>query len=61
MNVRQIVLDMLGVESKNIVFICEDREKVKIGIVEQFGRKGSEYESLDIEKCMSFYFYIIKE
>lgn len=31
-------------------------EKVKIGTADQVGRKGSEYESSDIEKCMSPHF-----
>ena len=52
---------MSGVESKNTVPTCEDREKVKIGTVEQLGRKGSEYESSDTEKCMSLHFHTIKE
>lgn len=52
---------MSGVESKSTVPNCEDREKVKIGTAEQVGRKGSEYESSDIEKCTSPQFHTIKQ
>lgn len=51
---------MSGIESKSTVPNCEKREKVKIGTAEQVGRKGSEYESSDIEKCMRSHFHTIK-
>lgn len=61
MTLRQIVPDISGVESKSTVPNCENREKVKIGTAEQVGRKGSAYESLDIEKCTRFHFHTIKQ
>lgn len=48
-----VVPDISGVKSKSTVPNCEHREKVKIGIAEKVGRKGSEYESSATKKYMS--------